>query len=163
MGCGTNIVPGYKDFNKNAPDDKALEMKIEQELEYRGSHRPPDNEYGATLDNPTNIYPSDIYSPEGARLYGHGGLDKASDQRVVNLIKVMKGKPNAKITIYRAIPSNSKSPKINKGDWVTIDKQYAIKHAQHIGLKNPTILSKTVRAKDLLTEGNSIYEWGYNP
>ena len=33
MGCGTNIVPGYKDFNKNAPNDKALEMKIEQELD----------------------------------------------------------------------------------------------------------------------------------
>jgi hypothetical protein len=33
MGCGTNIVPGYKDFNKNAPNDKALEMKLFQLLD----------------------------------------------------------------------------------------------------------------------------------
>jgi|TARA_R110002167_G_C12219204_1_gene608597 hypothetical protein len=33
MGCGTNIVPGYKEFNKKAKKiapDTALEMKVSQ-------------------------------------------------------------------------------------------------------------------------------------
>ena len=130
--------------------------------EYGGAHRPPDNEAGNTLDNLTDIYPSDIYSPAGARLYGHGGLDTAADQRVVSLIRAMKGKPNAKVTIYRAIPSNAESSEINEGDWVTIDRDYAVHHGNR-SVENPIIVSKVVRAKDLTTEGNSIYEWGYAP
>ena len=33
MGCGTNIVPGYKEFNKIK--DPGLQMKIEQEISNR--------------------------------------------------------------------------------------------------------------------------------
>lgn len=55
------------------------------------------------------------------------------------------------------------SPKINKGDWVTISKGYAKQHGRD-NLKNKyKIISKTVRAKDLFTDGNDINEWGYDP
>ena len=32
MGCGTNIVPGYKEFNDSADKDPGLEMKMNQLL-----------------------------------------------------------------------------------------------------------------------------------
>jgi hypothetical protein len=50
---------------------------------------------------------------------------------------------------------------INDGDWVTINPKYAKDHG--IGhLKNRyKILTKTVKASELFTDGNSIHEWGY--
>ena len=50
--------------------------------------------------------------------------------------------------------------KINSGDWVTISKGYAREHGKNLG--NFRILTKTVMAKQLFTDGNSIHEWGYH-
>lgn len=52
---------------------------------------------------------------------------------------------------------------INPGDWVSISRDYAVLHGQSSLRGKYRILSKTVRAKDLYTEGNSLHEWGYNP
>jgi hypothetical protein len=52
---------------------------------------------------------------------------------------------------------------INPGDWVSISKQYAIDHGRaNLGNKFK-VITKTVKAKDLYTDGNSIHEWGYSP
>lgn len=51
--------------------------------------------------------------------------------------------------------------KINNGDWVTINRQYAVEHGKG-QLGRYRILSKTVKAKDLYTTGDSIHEWGYD-
>lgn len=61
------------------------------------------------------------------------------------------------------LENNLKKPlKINSGDWVTINKQYAKEHGIS-NLKNSyKIISKVVTAKELFTDGNSIHEWGYN-
>jgi hypothetical protein len=57
----------------------------------------------------------------------------------------------------------SKEIKIEPGNWVTLSLQYAKEH----GISNLNgeykIISKTVKAKDLYTDGNSLSEWGYNP
>lgn len=53
--------------------------------------------------------------------------------------------------------------KINPGDWVTINKQYAISHGKSNLLGNYKILTKSVPAATLFTTGDSIHEWGYNP
>jgi hypothetical protein len=51
--------------------------------------------------------------------------------------------------------------RINSGDWVTISKVYAVQHGRS-HLKNRfRILSKTVPARTLYTNGDSIHEWGY--
>ncbi len=52
---------------------------------------------------------------------------------------------------------------INRGDWVSINKQYAVVHGRSNLNDSARILSKTVSAKDLFTDGNSIHEWGYDP
>lgn len=50
---------------------------------------------------------------------------------------------------------------INNGDWITIFKEYAKEH----GISNLNdkfkIVSKTVPAQHLYTDGNDIFEWSY--
>ena len=50
---------------------------------------------------------------------------------------------------------------INNNDWVTIDRNYAKEHGNS-NLNKFKIVSKTVRARQLFTDGNDIFEWGYS-
>jgi translation initiation factor IF-1 len=51
---------------------------------------------------------------------------------------------------------------INNGDWVTINLKYAKVHGESNLNNKYKIISKTVPAKHLFTDGNNIFEWGYN-
>lgn len=53
--------------------------------------------------------------------------------------------------------------RINKGDWVTGSRRYAVEHGQSNLGNQYKIISKTVPAKHLFTDGNSLDEWGYDP
>jgi hypothetical protein len=52
---------------------------------------------------------------------------------------------------------------INPGDWVTTNRDYAKEHGKDNLNNNYRILRKTVLAKHLYTDGNSIHEYGYHP
>jgi len=58
---------------------------------------------------------------------------------------------------------NQKRIGINTGDWVTIIPSYANEHGKASLRGRYRVLSKTVRAKDLYTYGDSLHEWGYDP
>jgi hypothetical protein len=73
-----------------------------------------------------------------------------------------KDKPDAKIKIYRAVPSNIQVD-INAGDWVTTNKQYAVTHGERTLGGDYKIITKIVPAKHLYTDANSIHEFGYDP
>jgi hypothetical protein len=189
--------------------------------EYKGEHEAPGIEETPLWDLTINGYPEDIYSADGARLYGE---KSQSDYEVLSLIKRLRNKPNAKVTVYRAIPKSIfpispdeklrniekemryilkygklpknpmykgigryeyfdvlhnekeellkmiddksskvkiKKPTINSGDWVTIYRPYAVFHGKDNLNNQYKILKKTVRAKEVFTDCNSIYEWGY--
>jgi hypothetical protein len=52
--------------------------------------------------------------------------------------------------------------KINDGDWITTVRQYAVDHGKsHLNGKYK-ILSKTVKAKNVYGNGDSIFEFGYS-
>ena len=51
--------------------------------------------------------------------------------------------------------------KINNGDWVTINPMYAKEHGQNNLNNKYKVITKTVNAKNLFTDGNSVHEWGY--
>jgi hypothetical protein len=53
--------------------------------------------------------------------------------------------------------------KINVGDWVTASRSYAKEHGQGNLNNKYKILSKTVKASELFTDGNSVHEFGYHP
>ena len=56
-----------------------------------------------------------------------------------------------------------KGLEINSGDWVTINKRYAIGHGRSTLLGDYKILTKTVPARHLFTTGDSLHEFGYDP
>lgn len=133
--------------------------------DYRGGHRAPSPSYGAPLHDLTlgDLLPPDIYSADAPRLYGHGGgvEDRARDRAVFEIVWKYRNKPDRAITIYRAVPKGV--TEIHPGDWVTIYKPYAAQHARGHLERGAQILALKVRARDLWTNGDSIYEWGYHP
>jgi len=128
------------------------------EQEYYGTHRPPSPEDGAPLYDLTQngIYPDDVYSSKGRSWYGVGD---GSDNAAWDKVYAARGKPNAFVTIWRAVPKGIN--RISSGDWVTIDKQYAIDHGERSLNGDYEILKMRVLAKRLFTDGNSILEWGF--
>jgi hypothetical protein len=132
------------------------------DTDYRMSHRPPDPEDGAPAHDLTGggaIYPENVYDKDGARIYGGGEPEMA--RRVHSIITSMRGNPNAKVQIYRAVPKGTRQ--VNVGDWVTIDRQYAEQHGQSNLNNDYDILSNTVNADEIYTDGNSLFEWSYHP
>jgi len=130
------------------------------ENDYRGFHKAPspDSE-DAPMYNLTNIYPDNIYSDKAVKLYGV--YRDYRDVQAINVIQSAKDNPNKKIKIYRAVPLNKNITEINNGDWVTTVKDYAKEHGRSRLHNKYKILTKTVFAKNLYNEGNSIFEWGY--
>jgi hypothetical protein len=137
-----------------------------KQADYRGRHLSPDKESGAPLHevNSNGIYPDDVYSPKGLRYYGTATSD-AMDRKAFELIQSMRGKPDATVTIYRAVPTNieQSAMQINPNDWVTISKDYAKYHGDSVLRGDYKIVSKEVKAKDIYTAGDSWLEWGWSP
>lgn len=182
---------------------------------YRGSHTAPGRVDSSPLhDLSSGAYPDDIYSSEAARYYGHAGGD-AMDRETIAILSQYKGKPNAMVRVYRAVPyeesraevlenleeakrvwlrrnhitkwasdngyssynemadaaerlknaPDSERPilAISPGDWVTPSKKYAKQHGEAALSGKYKIISQRVKASDLFTDGNSIYEFGWAP
>ena len=128
------------------------------DTDYRGSHSAPNAEvYGATLDDLTKIMPANVYATEGKQLYGLGDRLVDSEWRIAAL--KAKGKPDAEIEVYRAVPKGVKD--INSGDWVTTSKTYADQHGERTLDGDYEIIKRKVKARTLSSEGYP-YEFGYN-
>lgn len=80
-------------------------VKTSQEEDYRGDHQAPDHTSGYPLHDLSGIYPDDIYGENGARYYGQGN---PLDSLGVAIIKAYRGRPNAHLQIYRAVPDLKK-------------------------------------------------------
>jgi len=127
---------------------------------YRMSHRAPDGTDGeGSIDKMDTVYPEDIYSSNGARYYGN---DDFESRKTIELFRSLRGKPEAELTVYRAVPKGV-SGVINPGDWVTTSRKYAELHANYFEETGADILEKKVKAKEVYSEGNSIFEFGWNP
>jgi hypothetical protein len=133
------------------------------EMDYRGSHTAPNRDFGAQLHELNKIFPDDIYSPQASSFYGHFGRQDPIDKQTVRIFQSFRGKPDADVTIYRAVPKDPKIKEINKGDWVTINEQYAKEHGESALRGDYKIIKKKVKAKDIWTNADSIHEYGYDP
>lgn len=134
---------------------KSYKQFLKEANEYRMQHTAPSLEEDPSGSDLSDAMP-DIYSPNAKRYHGTGSRH---DDKALKVIRDMKGKPNATVTIYRAVPTSV--DEINPGDWVTITKEYA---QEHIGSdEGYKIISKKVKAKEIANDGNSIHEFGYDP
>ena len=130
------------------------------EEDYRGQHQAPTaGEGSAPLWDLTQIYPDDIYSSKAAQYYGDAS---PLDKQAISIMHSYRNRPDAKVTIYRAVPSNIKLD-INSRDWVTTVRQYAVNHGEAALREDYKIIKKLVPAKHLFTDANSIFEFGYDP
>ena len=141
---------------------KATSEDIRFMPDYSGEHKAPQRDYGAPLDNLKGVYPDDVYGPNAARYYGVASGD-ATDKAAARIIQSTKGKPDAPVKVFRAIPKGIQSNEINPGDWITTMKSYAVMHGEGALGGDYKILEKTVNAGDLYTNGDSIFEFGYDP
>jgi hypothetical protein len=130
--------------------------------DYSGEHRAPMRDSGAPLDNLKDVYPDDVYGPKGALYYGHSSGD-ATDKAAIRILQATRNKPDAPVKVFRAIPKDIQSNEINPGDWITTIKSYAVQHGEGALGGDYKILEKTVPAGDLYTNGDSIFEFGYDP
>jgi hypothetical protein len=135
-----------------------------EDQDYLGQHQPPMKGEGAPLWRLTDesIYPADIYGFEAHRLYSFGG---PGDHTAISIMRSMRNKPNRLITVYRAVPKDlpKTKKKFERGNWVALTRAYAKEHGESNLGGQYSILSKSVYARDLFTDGNSVQEWGYDP
>jgi hypothetical protein len=132
--------------------------------DYGITHRPPMRNGGAPGHDLTaggTVYPDDVYSAQGPQYYGHFG--DPLDRQTFALVNKMRGNPDATVTIYRAVPKDLPANQINRGDWVTINRNYAKQHGESTLEGDYKIIEQKVKARDIFTNGDSIHEWGYDP
>ena len=132
----------------NAPDD------------YRIPHSSPVPEGKNSLDDMSDIYGDDVYGAKGAQYYGTG--NRTQDQQTINILSKVKGKPDADITVYRAVPKDAPDT-INAGDWITVNRGYAKDHGEGPMYGDYKIISQKVKVGDVFTNGDSLHEQGYHP
>jgi lambda family phage portal protein len=159
LDCGTGSG-GFKEGNTCAGGGDGSDK---EEDDYKGIHRPPSKKGGAPLNDLTGageVYPDDIYGPKAAQYYGTGM--PSMDRKTVGIIQSLRGKPDAEVTIYRAVPNNVKD-EIKSGDWITINRDYAIQHGESTLRGNYKIASLKAKASDIFGNGDSIHEYGYDP
>jgi len=105
LGFSPSRIPGLEDqsfsIRRDAVQELASRLSSGEDNDYRGQHTAPGRDSGAPLHDMTSIYPDDIYGPDAKQFYGTGD---ELDDRALQLIASMRGKPNAQIRIYRAVP-----------------------------------------------------------
>lgn len=120
-------------------------------LDYRIVHRPMTVEGGASrLHDAGTVFGEDVYGKNALQYFGSG---LSGEKTSLDILKKVRGNPDAEITIYRGVPEGVNT--INKGDWVTLDPKMAEEYGN--------VISKKVKARDITTWPDSLVEFGYYP
>lgn len=143
----------------NNPRNVVEKPTVQTDETYRGQHQAPMADSGKPLFDLTDVYPEDFYSSKAVQYYGTGD---PSDFKVINQLQYLRNKPNESVWMYRAVPKDAPS-EISKGDWVTIDRNYAKEHGESALGGEYKIVKRKAYARDLYTNGDSPYEMGYDP
>ena len=157
---GSDLDTAGEMFGQEVKQDKDGQLGMFSKPEYAGEHSAPQSDSGSPAWNLRGIYPDDIYGANGARYYGHYG--EGRDSEAIGVIRTLRDHPDRRVMVYRAVPRDVKDSTINLGDWVTTVRGYAVEHGK-AQFDNYRVLSKSVKARDIFTNGDSIFEWGYDP
>jgi hypothetical protein len=95
-----------------SPDQILIEPKEDVKFkieDYQGMHSAPVYDgSNNSLNDLSDVYPDDIYGSKASQYYSTG---EGYDYESINVIQTSKGKPNARIKVYRAVPDFNKSIK----------------------------------------------------
>ena len=112
----SDVLPVMQQRIAPTPETGLLGQEV---TDYRGSHQAPSSDFGAPLYDLTGggqMYPADVYSSKAAQFYG-GGVPY--DQKAFSIAQQYKDKPDALVTIYRAVPKEAS----NSEKLATLEKQ----------------------------------------
>lgn len=130
-----------------------------QDEDWRAAHRPPDpdDDVGAPLHQLDRVMP-DFYERPSLYHFGEPGQHEATSAAFR-----VRGRPDAKVRIYRALPAQHAHRGFQPGDWVSTSKEYARQHARQTDPKHDwPVIRTSVRAGELWTHGDSVAEYGYH-
>ena len=141
------------DLLENRAPATGAQPAMNTKKEYAIDHRPMTVEGGAAqLHDLTTSFGEDVYGPNALQFYGSGDT---REKRVLSVLKQIRGKPDAMVTIYRGMPAGV-GGKIHAGDWVTLDKAVAADYG-------PEVVSMQVPASHVTSWPDSLLEFGYYP
>lgn len=100
-----NEISNRKPSVSRKPSESLSSGLNEEDRDYRGQHSAPDRDGGAPLHDLAQVYPGDVYSRDSLRSYGTGEEDL--DREAYAFFLSMRGKPDAPVTIYRAVPKST--------------------------------------------------------
>ena len=159
------VIPGMEEEDPMGIDGGITNPTIDDGVlvnepvstEYRGYHRAPSraDDFGSPATDIEEMMP-DFYARPN--IYTTG-MDQSDKESVAALLAI-RNKPDALVTIYRAVPKDVKQ--INAGDWVTLSPSYADSHLLS-NLEEGHVIKKKIPARDLWFDGDSINEFGYDP
>ena len=180
MGLGLRInkhLPGEHDQQTHGRRGSTAGQELDDD--HRRQHQ-PSGVYGAQFHDMGQLVNKDIYDhPEW-----YFSMSEPYNREGARIMQRVKGKPDAPVKIYRAIPKGAQS-EIQFGDWVTTVESYAVVHGDaslQQWESTPTgdglttagwdytrigpgyeIISDVVPAKDLMWPGDSMVEFGWFP
>lgn len=132
-----------------------------EEDDYRLQHTAPGPDGDAPLHDltSTGVLPDDIYTHP----HYYSDMSAPSSKQAHQVIKAVRGNPEAPVTIYRALPAEHAHKGIRTGDWVSTSPDYAREHGmmEHEDDDWP-VVKATVQAKHLYTNGDDLREYGYH-
>lgn len=129
---------------------------------YQMDHRPPSGKDGdgMPIHDLTTNFPADVYTHP----HYYSDMSEPSNVEAHSVLRKVRDKPEAKVRIYRSLPAEHAHRGIQPGDWVTTSKEYAQAHGRHA--TDPKhdwpVVSATVPAKHLHTDGDDLREYGFN-
>jgi hypothetical protein len=163
----------------NAPENFNISAPVDTSYRMQQQPRGPQDVLPIRLDDLTRSttgeqagYPADFYSANGPRFYAPGPQFSGDEFGQANkesyrAIMAVRGKPDAEVTIYRAVPNDPNITTINEGDFITLSPTYAKLHGAsgygRSGDEPGKIISQKVKVKDIYFDGNDVNEFGYFP
>lgn len=112
-----------------------------------------------------HAYPiSELAAAFGENVYDHPeeqGFGEC-DAETMEQLRRARNAPDARVRIYRALPPGL--GEINRGDWVTLSRDYARQHAMRddIAANDWPIVHAQVPASTVFTHGRDLDEYGYD-
>ena len=134
---------------------------VYRSTDYRIQHTAPTggDDGSVGIDKIDDLFP-DFTSLDSRTRSQYYGLPQEPEMvKALDQLASYAKNPDADVTIYRVVPENIDD--INSGDWVTQSKHYAEMMLHDQGIKNPKILERKVKSKDLYWNGDSPVELGW--
>jgi hypothetical protein len=133
--------------------------------DYQGEHSAPDRESGSPLHNVVGVYPDDVYGPNGLRYYGTGA-ESNLDRQAYNIIQRFHKRPDAKVTVYRAVSdklSASKRLETIEGQMASIMRRGKIPSGVEWGGTSSQLYNALYEEREFLRTQEPAAEPDINP